>query len=80
MTTGRTPAGNSTLAIGGVSSPLDSFVVAESSVLRTNFCAKSPPIANLQNVSHNYKTTMRQIDILIILVLICNLLNTPIFK
>jgi hypothetical protein len=27
---------NSTLAIGGVSSPLDSFVVAESSVLRTN--------------------------------------------
>jgi len=33
---------NSTLAIGGVSSPLDSFVVAESSVLRTNFCAKKP--------------------------------------
>jgi hypothetical protein len=28
---------NSTLAIGGVSSPLDSFVVAESSILRTNF-------------------------------------------
>jgi hypothetical protein len=36
------PAGNSTLAIGGVSSPLDSFVEAESSVLRTNFCAKKP--------------------------------------
>ena len=35
-------ATNSTLAIGGVSSPLDSFVVAESSVLRTNFCAKKP--------------------------------------
>ena len=33
---------NSTLAIGGVSSPLDSFVVAESSVLRTNFCAEEP--------------------------------------
>ena len=33
---------NSTLAIGGVSSPLDSFEVAESSVLRTNFCAKKP--------------------------------------
>jgi hypothetical protein len=33
---------NSTLAIGGVSSPLDSFVVAESSVLRTNSCAKKP--------------------------------------
>ena len=42
MTTGRTPAGNSTLAIGGVSSPLDSLVVAESSVLRTNFCAEKP--------------------------------------
>jgi hypothetical protein len=41
-TTERTPAPNSTLAIGGVSSPLDSFVVAESSVLRTNFCAEKP--------------------------------------
>ena len=38
----RIPAHNSTLAIGGVSSPLDSFVVAESSVLRTNFCAEKP--------------------------------------
>ncbi len=38
----RWAAHNSTLAIGGVSSPLDSFVVAESSVLRTNFCAKRP--------------------------------------
>ena len=36
------PAPNSTLAIGGVPSPLDSFVVAESSVLRTNFCAEKP--------------------------------------
>jgi hypothetical protein len=34
--------GNSTLAIGGVSSPLDSFVVAESSVLQTNFFAEKP--------------------------------------
>jgi hypothetical protein len=33
---------NSTLAIGGVSSPLDSFVVAESSVLRINFCGEKP--------------------------------------
>jgi hypothetical protein len=33
---------NSTLAIGGVPSPLDSFVVAESSVLRTNICAEKP--------------------------------------
>lgn len=38
----RSPAYNSTLAIGGVPSPLDSFVVTESSVLRTNFCAKKP--------------------------------------
>jgi hypothetical protein len=36
------PTANSTLAIGGVSSPLDSLVVAESSVLRTNFCAEKP--------------------------------------
>jgi hypothetical protein len=36
------PAANSTLAIGEVSSLLDSFVVAESSVLRTNFCAEKP--------------------------------------
>jgi hypothetical protein len=38
----KTTAGNSTLAIGGVSSPLDSFIVAESSVLLTNFCAEKP--------------------------------------
>jgi hypothetical protein len=30
------------LAIGGVPSPLDSFEVAESSVLQTNFCAEKP--------------------------------------
>ncbi|MDI9337818.1 MAG: hypothetical protein QM539_05250 [Alphaproteobacteria bacterium] len=36
------PAHNSRLAIGGVSSPLDSFVVDESSVLRTNYCAEKP--------------------------------------
>lgn len=36
------PAANSTLAIGGVSSPLDSFVVAESSILRTKFCGVKP--------------------------------------
>ncbi|NNV54249.1 hypothetical protein GD597_02175 [Panacibacter sp. KCS-6] len=35
---------NSTLAIGGVSSPLDSFVLTESSVLRTNFCAENPAL------------------------------------
>jgi hypothetical protein len=43
---------NSTLAIGGVSSPVDSFLVAESSVLRTNFCAEKPTIVNLQTVSY----------------------------
>jgi hypothetical protein len=42
MTTERKTPYNSTLAIGGVSSPLDSFVVTESSVLRTNFCAEKP--------------------------------------
>jgi hypothetical protein len=40
---------NSTLAIGGVSSPLDSFVVAESSVLRTNFCAEKPAHRQAEN-------------------------------
>ena len=40
--TERITAHNSTLAIGGVPSPLDSFEVAESSVLRTNFCAEKP--------------------------------------
>jgi hypothetical protein len=38
----RSTGHNSTLAIGGVPSPLDSFVVAESSVLRTNICAEKP--------------------------------------
>jgi len=33
---------NSTFAIGGVSCSADSFVVAESSVLRINICAKKP--------------------------------------
>jgi hypothetical protein len=42
LRTNNLAAYNSTLAIGGVSSPFDSFVVAESSVLRTNFCAGKP--------------------------------------
>jgi hypothetical protein len=33
---------NSTFAIGGFSSPLDSFVVKESAVLRMNICAENP--------------------------------------
>ena len=40
--TQRTTGHNSTLAIGGVPSPLDSFVLAESSFLRTKFCAEKP--------------------------------------
>ncbi|MFO0479357.1 MAG: hypothetical protein ACK50L_11380 [Bacteroidota bacterium] len=47
MTTERKTPYNSTLAIGGVPSPLDSFEVFESSVLRTNFCAEKP--ANRQS-------------------------------
>jgi hypothetical protein len=35
-------AANNTLAIGGVSSSLDSFVVTESSVFRMNICAEKP--------------------------------------
>ena len=42
MTKKEQRTANSTLAIGGFSSTLDSFVVAESSVLRTNFCAEKP--------------------------------------
>jgi hypothetical protein len=41
---------NSTLAIGGVSSPFDSFVVAESSINRTIFCAEKP--AHRQSTNH----------------------------
>jgi hypothetical protein len=50
-------AGNSTSAIGGVSSPLDSFVVAESSVLRTNFCAEKPAHRQSANRYLQLKTT-----------------------
>ena len=42
ITTEKTPAGNSTLAIGWVSSPLDSFVVQQNSVLRIKFSAEKP--------------------------------------
>ena len=38
----RRASANSTFAIGGVSCSADSFVVAESSVLRINICAKNP--------------------------------------
>jgi hypothetical protein len=42
MTTERKTTYNSTFAIGGVSCSADSLVVAESSVLRINFCGKRP--------------------------------------
>jgi hypothetical protein len=42
MTNERKTGANSTLPISGVPSQLDSFVVAESSVLRANFCAEKP--------------------------------------
>ena len=38
----RRASANSTFAIGGVSCSADSLVVAESSVLRINICAKNP--------------------------------------
>lgn len=38
----ESPTGNSTFAIGGVSCSADSFVVAESFVLRMNIGGKNP--------------------------------------
>jgi hypothetical protein len=42
MTDRKALTANSTFAIGGVSSFVDSFVVAESFVLRMNICAEKP--------------------------------------
>ncbi len=42
MTREERAADNSTFAIGGVSCSEDSFVVAESSVLRINICGEKP--------------------------------------
>jgi hypothetical protein len=56
---------NSTLAIGGVPSPLDSIVVAESSVLRTNFCSEKPAhrqSANRYRLIINQLTTSNKFD------------------
>jgi hypothetical protein len=44
MVTEKTPAGNSTYPKGGVSCSADSFVVAESSVLRMKFSGKNPAL------------------------------------
>ena len=38
----RTPAPNSTFAIGGFSCSADNFVVAESSVLQMKVCGEKP--------------------------------------
>jgi len=42
MTTVESTTGNSTFAIGGVSCSADTFVVAESFVLRIKFSGKNP--------------------------------------
>ncbi len=44
MTNERKTPYNSTLAIGGVSSPLDSFVVNQTLVFQIKFCGKSPAL------------------------------------
>lgn len=44
LTIEESPAGNSTYPKGGVSCYVDSFVVAESSVLRMKFSAKNPAL------------------------------------
>jgi hypothetical protein len=49
MTTEHLPAANSTFAIGGVLSPLDSFVVTESLVLRINICDENRHIRQAVN-------------------------------
>lgn len=43
ITTEKSPAYNSTFAIGGVSCSADSLVQAESFVLRINISGKNPP-------------------------------------
>lgn len=49
------PAANSTFAIGGVSCFADTFVHGGSSVLRMEFSAKIPAIANPRNFIANAK-------------------------
>ncbi|HLO43635.1 MAG TPA: hypothetical protein VK175_04825 [Leadbetterella sp.] len=51
---------NSTLAIGGVSSPLNSFVVAESFVLRMNICTEKPTHRKSANRWATYKKPTAQ--------------------
>lgn len=52
----RKIAYNSTFAIGGVSCSADSFVVAERSVFRINFCTKKSATAPIAKTSRCEKT------------------------
>ena len=59
MTNGRQnrmPAHNSTYPKGGVSCFADTFVQAESSVLRMKFCVKRPQPREAPNVGRKLKT------------------------
>jgi len=58
--TDRKTSANSTLAIGGVSSPLDSFVVTESSDLRTSFCTEKPAHRQSAKRWWQFKETLKQ--------------------
>ena len=57
LQTGANTAYNSTFAIGGVSCSADTFVQAENSVLRINFCAKNP---HLRQYPKRYATFKKQ--------------------
>ncbi len=54
----ETRTANSTLAIGGVPSPFDSFVVNQTLVFQIKFCGKSPALRVAAKRYHLlYKTT-----------------------
>jgi hypothetical protein len=53
-------AANSTFAIGGASCSSNSLVVFESFVFSINTSGKNPPIANVQTVIANGRTTVQQ--------------------
>ncbi|GIV30343.1 MAG: hypothetical protein KatS3mg028_1409 [Bacteroidia bacterium] len=55
----NSPAGNSTFAIGGVLCSAESFVVAESSILRMNICAEKPAHRKSANRWAQYKNDRR---------------------
>jgi hypothetical protein len=51
--TDKSASDKSTFVIGGISSPLDSFVVAESFVISINICGAITSLAKPQNVIGN---------------------------